>query len=88
MIATNVAPSIAIAIFSRASISVAKTSLKKGEERQWKKDAFKSNVLKQFAQQRANPRLLHHDRDWVHTEEMIKTQEKVKDWLFLEVIGL
>lgn len=44
MIATNVAPSIAIAIFSRASISVAKTSLKKGEERRWKKDAFKSNV--------------------------------------------
>lgn len=42
MVATNVAPSIAI--FSRASISVAKTSLKKGEERRWKKDAFKSNV--------------------------------------------
>lgn len=45
---------LSIAIFSSAS-SIAKTSLKKGEERRRKKDAFKSNVYQHFAPSPAKP---------------------------------
>lgn len=46
---------LSIAIFSSAS-SIAKTSLKKGEERlRKKKDAFKSNVYQHFAPSPAKP---------------------------------